>query len=488
MIKSIRSFFVQVLNDFDDSKFIRLLKLLTIISMMMIIYAAVFSGFQIVDEFEHLHASWLVSIGKKPYLDFMEHHHPLLWYLSAPIVKFFYDDVIIFYIMRAITVLFSILTLLYIYKIVLFFGDKKSGWLAVALYLGNLITFYNFYQFRPDNFMNFCFIVGIYYWFSALKYKKLRYLTYSFLGFTFSLLFLQKISLLLIVVEFILLGLFALKRMHLKDIVLAAIPSLIVLFGFLIILSANGMLEKYIELNFYFNQALIYYFARGSFWYRNFFISIYGLALVSSIYFYRKENMYFKIIALIYIAEFLMRGFYFAPHPNYYTLLTILCAIILSVYAKMIVPKHKFFCIVICFALFINLGFLFNRLDRSIEEHNAYQHYLLASYVHQNSNAEDTLMNGYDMNYNIYRKDISYYWFGLDMLFPVIEREYHLENKLDINALVIKYRPKFIFARDYPDLMAYRTYGEYKLSQKFIPEIIYSLYKKTPFEDLLELK
>ena len=336
--------------------------------------------------------------------------------------------------------------------------------------------------------MNFCFIVGIYYWFLALKYKKLRHLTYSFLGFTFSLLFLQKISLLLMVVEFILLGLLALKKMRLKDIILAAIPSLIVLFGFLIILQVSGMLEKYIELNFYFNQALIHYFDRGSFWYRNFFIGIYGLALVSSIYFYRKENIYFKIIALIYVAEFLMRGFYFAPHPNYYTLLTILCAIILSVYVKEIMPKHKFFCITICFIFFINLGFLFNRLDRSIEGHNAYRHYQLASYIHQNSNAEDTLMNGYDMNYNIYRNDISYYWFGLDMLFPVIEREYHLENKLDVNALVIKYRPKFIYAKDYPDLMAYRTYGEHKLSQKFIPEIIYSLYKTTPFEDLLELK
>ena len=139
MIKSVKSFFARVLNDFDDGELIRLLKILTAVSMMMIIYAAVFSGFQIVDEFEHLHASWLVSIGKKPYLDFMEHHHPLLWYLSAPIVKFFYDDIIIFYVMRAVTVLFSILTLLYIYKIVLFFGDKRSGWLAVALYLGFII-------------------------------------------------------------------------------------------------------------------------------------------------------------------------------------------------------------------------------------------------------------------------------------------------------------------------------------------------------------
>ena len=39
--------------------------------------------------------------------------------------------------------------------------------------LGNIITLYNFYQFRPDNFMNLCFIIGIYYLFSYIKNKQL---------------------------------------------------------------------------------------------------------------------------------------------------------------------------------------------------------------------------------------------------------------------------------------------------------------------------
>ena len=36
------------------------------------------------DEFEHLHASWLISQGQKPYVDFFEHHTPLFYYLGAP--------------------------------------------------------------------------------------------------------------------------------------------------------------------------------------------------------------------------------------------------------------------------------------------------------------------------------------------------------------------------------------------------------------------
>jgi len=36
------------------------------------------------DEFEHLHAAWLVSQGQTPYVDFFQHHTPLFYYVAAP--------------------------------------------------------------------------------------------------------------------------------------------------------------------------------------------------------------------------------------------------------------------------------------------------------------------------------------------------------------------------------------------------------------------
>ena len=38
------------------------------------------------DEFEHLHAAWLVSQGQTPYTDFFEHHTPLFYYVGAPLL------------------------------------------------------------------------------------------------------------------------------------------------------------------------------------------------------------------------------------------------------------------------------------------------------------------------------------------------------------------------------------------------------------------
>ena len=487
-MNKIQSFFEKQFASFDNLAFIHLMKIFICVASLVLVYAAIFSGFQIVDEFEHLHASWLVSSGKVPYRDFFEHHHPLLWYISAPVVKAFYNQVIIFYIMRGFSFFASALTLWYIYKITLFFGDKRCGWLAVALCLCNIITLYNFYQFRPDNFMNLCFIIGLYYWFSALKTNNLKHLIFSFLAFTFSVLFLQKISLLLFVVEVILLGLILLKKMKLKDVTIAAIPSLAVLFLFIAFLYYNDSLLMYLELNYHFNQALVYYFERGAFWYSTVITTLYPVSFGIAIFFYKKENIYFKILALIYIAEFIMRVFYFAPHPNYYTLLTMLSSIILAVFIIKKLFCYKALSFIVGLSLFLYFGHLFNRLDSSINRYNSYEHYQLAQYVHQHSEPDDMLMNGYDKNFNIYRPDVSYYWFGLDMLLPVMETEYKMVQKPDVNALVIQYRPKFIYTQNYVDLRAYRAYGETRYTQTFIPEIIQQLYQPTPFEYLAELK
>ena len=124
-----------LLKDFDETAFCHALKVFIKIAFLVILYGAIFSGFQIVDEFEHLHASWLISIGQLPYRDFFEHHHPLLWYVSAPIVSLFYNNVIIFYIMRGVGFLVSFITLIYIYKIALFFIPMAHQYLiAVKLH------------------------------------------------------------------------------------------------------------------------------------------------------------------------------------------------------------------------------------------------------------------------------------------------------------------------------------------------------------------
>src|SRR5271155_1174486 len=41
------------------------------------------------DEFEHLHAAWLISRGLIPYRDFFEHHTPGFWLMLAPLYQWY---------------------------------------------------------------------------------------------------------------------------------------------------------------------------------------------------------------------------------------------------------------------------------------------------------------------------------------------------------------------------------------------------------------
>lgn len=482
------NFIKNQLRTFNDEAVIHALKLSFYVSLFIITYGAFFSGFQIVDEFEHLHASWLVSEGFIPYRDFFEHHHPLLWYVSAPIVNLFYNNVIIFYFMRGVAILASLATLFYVYKIALFYTDKNGAWLAVILSQCNIFMAYNFYQFRPDNFMNLSFIMGIYYWFCYLQNKNIKSLIYSFMAFLISLLFLQKIGFMLLVVEGILLVLIITKKMSLKNVILAAIPAICCLGLFIGYFIIKGVGYEYFALNFRFNQALVYYFERGAFWKPNILFSVYGLGIIGVLFMYKKSNIFFKIISVLYIAEFLMRGFYFAPHPNYYTLLVILFALTISLFSKYLFQKKKILGILLIIAIFINFGAILNKLITTSEKYNSFNHYKLAKYVHQNSDKDDLIMNGYDKNFNIYRKDANYYWFGLDMLIPVMEQEFGFKKLIDINEVILTQKPKFIYTQNIVDLKALRTYGETKYAQVYIPELLQALYKPTPFDSLAELK
>jgi len=64
-----------------------ILAALTAVLALLVVHAAI-SGCDH-DEIEHLHAAWLVSQGQRPFTDFLEQHHPTVWYLLAPVARSF---------------------------------------------------------------------------------------------------------------------------------------------------------------------------------------------------------------------------------------------------------------------------------------------------------------------------------------------------------------------------------------------------------------
>jgi hypothetical protein len=86
------------------------------------------------DEIEHIHASWYVQNGQVPYRDFFEHHHPLLWFLLAPLIALCGEDLMVLAIARLLILLMAVGIGWLTWRISrLAGGDVETAWLAVAM-------------------------------------------------------------------------------------------------------------------------------------------------------------------------------------------------------------------------------------------------------------------------------------------------------------------------------------------------------------------
>jgi len=101
------------------------------------------------DEIEHLHAAWLVADGQRPFVDFLEHHPPALWYALAPIVRAFEGELqSAILICRLVNLGALVLSLAALRR----FGGRAAP-LAILLLLGSWLHLRNSIEIRPDALM-----------------------------------------------------------------------------------------------------------------------------------------------------------------------------------------------------------------------------------------------------------------------------------------------------------------------------------------------
>lgn len=74
-------------NIYQRKSFYPFIFVILFLNVLGIVLSYFYSSTAVVDELEHLRASWFVSQGYLPYRDFFEHHHPLLWFAWAPLMK-----------------------------------------------------------------------------------------------------------------------------------------------------------------------------------------------------------------------------------------------------------------------------------------------------------------------------------------------------------------------------------------------------------------
>lgn len=134
------------------------------------------------DELEHLHASWLVSIGQKPFTDFVEQHNHLIWYLLSPLLSAFPDQIfVVATIVRFLDLGLLLLSGFVLWKLFrLFFNLRITKWLMLLL-SANVMFVHHMIEFRPDPMMSALLFFGFFFW--ARYFLQGRFLDMAASGF-----------------------------------------------------------------------------------------------------------------------------------------------------------------------------------------------------------------------------------------------------------------------------------------------------------------
>ncbi|MCM1324624.1 MAG: glycosyltransferase family 39 protein [Acetobacter sp.] len=404
------------------------------------------------DNVEHLHSSWLIWMGYIPYKDFFQHHNPLMWYLSAPFVAGFIDNIHIFAIFNCVGVVTLLLMTYYQAKILRISG---AGYFAALFNAAIMISSYSILwstDYRPDTFMYLSLFVGLYYLFIHIEKQNLASLVVSFLCFFLSFMFTQKVLLSLIIpAGYILYWLYC-RKINIKNFLYASILPILLLGSFLCYLYFYDALDVYWRSNFLFNTHIPEIFSSHRiifppFEYIDFYFFI-PLGSVAAIYFLYRGNYIEVLLSLIFVEETFLRLFYFSGFLHY-SIFWLIIGIMLTVLFLDKFTQIKPFvallgCVYLLFMLFYNY---FVTYKREIIKYDTLNGHELAFHL---LTPCDYAINGYYSVYNLKAKDAGYYAILLGQI-DVLGEKVGIAHRDNLNELIRTKKPKIISGEIYWD-------------------------------------
>ncbi len=320
-------------NSTDSNNDIIILLILLGLNLIYTIAKIFTSKLFIFDDIEHLRAAYFITLGDMPYRDFFEHHHPLLWYILAPMITIIpHNTVLAVYIGRIICFGVSLLTGYYIYKIEKkFIGGKICALICLNLYfwVASDITVRGLFQIRPDIWQHCCFFCGLYYLFCYFRYKKFKHLQIAAIMLTLAFLFLQTTvfqgALIVLVIGYFLYR----HPQKIKDMLKAAIIPLFILCIGIYALWQADCLEKYYELNWQLNTIFAKLWSQIYNYCFFDFLLVLGMALAAICWYIKnkKHNRYWWILVFLCIGEGI-RCFSICRYGQHYLMLIIYAAMV----------------------------------------------------------------------------------------------------------------------------------------------------------------
>ncbi len=410
------------------------------LSLLLFMLAQIYLRLYI-DEVEHIHSSWLITQGLVPYRDFFQHHHPLLWYLLLPLVKFINSDVTLHLAGRWLMFAGSCCTLFFTKKIAeLFIKQKVIVRTALLFTLANPVFILKS-DIRPDVFMTAFFYAGLYNTLLYLADFQRKHLTRAFFLFAIAFLFLQKVLIPCFAVGLVLLYFLFSKKALWKDVFIAFIPAGILLLLFFTYFIFNGAWNAYFQLNWTLN--LLWPRSKDMDLLSFLAIAYFSFAIISSLFMIKKETVSGKITAFLFLAIFTLIQITCTEYLQYYLYVIPLSAICAA--QGMFYNKYA----KITGILWLNL-MIFTIIEAALNPNFSLagekSHDLLRAIEKQTAH-DDVIFCGSSNFCNMRHKDIDYYWFSLHRG-AIHAQKYISRPYPDLEKAIKTKMPKIIYYKE----------------------------------------
>jgi hypothetical protein len=285
--------------------------------------------------------------------------------------------------------------------------------------------------------------------FSYLETPRTRALVLSFFWAATAFFFMQKSIFMLGIFGLVILFELYQKKISGADFMKACIIPLCMGGLFLGWLVKNDMVERYWLANYIFNLYIPDVYNGLVEKTKPDFYVLTALAFLGFGYFLKFGKTTARIFCLFWLAETIQRLFYFSLDRHYYYLLDLLNGMMVGAFAAAIIRKKNYMSwVFVGFSLAAIFPFLTYYKENLLSPQ--YYRYVTPKYVLKDTNRCDSVLNGFGLTYNIFNKDITYYW-NLNGELDVIGDKIGLAPLPDLNKAVRENLPKIIYTGFYLD-------------------------------------
>jgi len=390
------------------------------------------------DEFEALHTSWKILNHEEIYLDFFQHHNPLFYYLLAPVVYFSGESANTLLVARIFMLicLFVIFALIYLMTREVF-GPKAA--LVSLVFASASVNFVKAMEIRPDVLQVLFGLLSIYLLMVYFRKWKLLYLFGSALALAVSFLFLQKAIFLVAMIMAVLLFKVITRRLALATFFFYAGIFLSVMFLFFFCLWATKTMPEYFfsnwAINVSFSDNFSPWFTLGT---------IIGATAVIWLFYLISFRLAAKdgrasILMVMSIFLLLSASLVRSPNFQYYMMPMVLIVTLAAGASADLLGRKK---VLTLFILILSIAYPFYDMVYDINRGNKSQLDKI-NYVLNLTGPDDYVYDG-DIQFNLFRKDLDYYWFSLGEYGALATHQKLDRYDYNVYDLIGRYKPIII--------------------------------------------